>query len=357
MILVQQPTDPELEVVNFFSGVGGCALGLKWAGFTGVGAFDLDPKALRGLARNTGWPTFLCDVAKLSPADVRAWVKRCPRLVVMSPPCKRFSDLLPPEQAAAAEYVEMAQLALAGVVLACEAWAPELPPILILENVRGILGPRGAEILAQIVKLLHRYGYSVDVSTHDCGEYGGLAQHRDRVLIVARQPEVAPDWLRKPPIQRVRNVGESLSAQDLFLELRQITIAENCRCIRLATRGDEVNDVVSQMQAARSCIRKIGVMEGADLGDKELDRWFDAIGQRGFEYMKALLVTLNGPALLHPAGRCACGGGGGGDCECVMDRRRSLREDRWERRTAASNVERKREVRRAKQARKARRGW
>ena len=102
MILVQQPTDPELEVVNFFSGVGGCALGLKWAGFTGVGAFDLDPKALRGLARNTGWPTFLCDVAKLSPADVRAWVKRCPRLVVMSPPCKRFSDLLPPEQAAAA---------------------------------------------------------------------------------------------------------------------------------------------------------------------------------------------------------------------------------------------------------------
>lgn len=63
-------------------------------------------------------------------------------------------------------------------------------------------------------------------------------------------------------------------------------------------------------------------------------------------------------AFLHPAGRCTCGGGGGGDCEwCVMDRRRALREDRWERRTAASNVERKREVQRAKQARKARRGW
>jgi site-specific DNA-cytosine methylase len=210
VILVRQPTDPELTVVNFFSGVGGCALGLLWAGFTGVGAFDLDAKALRGLERNTRWPTFLADVATLSPADVRARVGRCPRLVVMSPPCKRFSDLLPPEQAAAAMYVEMAQLALAGVVLACEAWAPELPPILILENVRGIMGPRGAEILAQIVKLLHRYGYSVDVSTHDCGEYGGLAQHRDRVLIVARQPEVAPDWLRKPPIQRVRNVGEVL---------------------------------------------------------------------------------------------------------------------------------------------------
>lgn len=89
--------------------------------------------------------------------------------------------------------------------------------------------------------------------------------------------------------------GQGIPDGDRTIELRQITIAENCRCIRLATRGDEVNDVVSQMQAARSCIRKIGVMEGADLGDKELDRWFDAIGQRGFEYMKALLVTLNGP--------------------------------------------------------------
>lgn len=147
---------------------------------------------------------------KLSPADVRGRSRTCPDLVVMSPPCKRFSDLLPPEQAAAAEYVEMAQLALAGVVLACEAWAPELPAVLLLENVRGIIGPRGAEVLEQVVKLLHRYGYTVDISTHDCGEIGNLAQHRDRVLIVARQPEVAQDFLRRPPKQRVRAVGEVL---------------------------------------------------------------------------------------------------------------------------------------------------
>lgn len=34
-------------------------------------------------------------------------------------------------------------------------------------------------------------------------------------------------------------------------------------------------------------------------------------------------------AFLHPAGRCTCGRGGGGSCEwCVMDQRRTKREDR-----------------------------
>lgn len=89
---------------------------------------------------------------------------------------------------------------------------------------------------------------------------------------------------------------------------------------------------------------------------------------------------------LHPAGRCTCGAGGGdaGTCEwCVMDRRRSLREDRLTARATSAKYqqnrgeddpgptleeatmlhlrdaerEHKREVRRAKQARKARRGW
>lgn len=199
----------ELTVVNFFSGVGGCALGMKWAGFKSLGSFDMDPKALRGLVKLTGGPAFLCDLAAMTKAEMRKRVAVCPDVVIMSPPCKKFSDLLPAAQAAAAEYVEMAQLALAGVVLACETW-DALPAILILENVRGIAGPRGAEILAQIVALLHRYGYTIDQSTHDCGEIGGLAQHRDRFLLVARQPEVATDYLRRPPKQRVRNVGEVL---------------------------------------------------------------------------------------------------------------------------------------------------
>lgn len=57
-------------------------------------------------------------------------------------------------------------------------------------------------------------------------------------------------------------------------------------------------------------------------------------------------------SFLHPAGRCTCGGGGEGTCDwCVMDRRRSAREDRPELRAEQAQRRRK------KAAKKARRGW
>ena len=73
---------------------------------------------------------------------------------------------------------------------------------------------------------------------------------------------------------------------------------------------------------------------------------------------------------LHPAGRCTCGGGGGGDCDwCAMAQRREKREARRERRQARTYLAlhkgdsllqmdraRKREIRRAKQARRRRTG-
>ncbi len=200
------PTERILTVVNFFSGVGGCALGMKWAGFVSLGSFDLDAKALRGLAGLAGGPTFLCDLAGMTKAEMRRRVAMCPDVVIMSPPCKKFSDLLPAAQAAAAEYVEMAQLALAGVVLACETW-DTLPAVLILENVRGIAGPRGAEILGQIVSLLHRYGYTIDKSTHDCGEIGGLGTmiaeclRSSRVATFLRSSDVWVDRAMSSPTQ------------------------------------------------------------------------------------------------------------------------------------------------------------
>ena len=246
--------DRELTVVNFFAGIGGCALGMKWAGFKSLGSFDLDEKALRDLQRLTGGPVFVCNLALVKLAQLLGWVPICPDVVIMSPPCKKFSDLLPPEQAAAAEYIEMAQLALAGIYLACETWAPKLPAIIVLENVRGITGARGAEILAQIVSLLTRYGYVIDQSMHDCGEIGGIAQHRDRFLLVARQPEVAQDYLRRPPKQRVKNVGE------VFEQLPS----------PLADHGDELHQLprTSAMTAVRlACVDPNRVVSLKSKGD------------------------------------------------------------------------------------------
>lgn len=196
-------------VVHLFAGSGGCTLGFKRAGFRSLGSFDSDPKACRDLERLTGGPAFCEDLARLTNERLRELTgDRAPRVVIMSPPCKKFSGCLPEEMASSDDYEEMAKLAWVGVVLATEGWV-DRPAFIVIENVTGIT-TRGADVLAKLIALLLRAGYTIDQSTHDCGEIGGLAQHRDRYLLVARLPERAPNSLRRPPAQRVRAVGEVL---------------------------------------------------------------------------------------------------------------------------------------------------
>ena len=197
-------------VVHLFAGSGGCTLGFQRAGFRSLGSFDLDAKACRDLERLTGGPAFCRDLAAMQPAELhRLTLGECPDVVVMSPPCKSFSGCMPAARAGEDRYVDMSQLAVRGVFLALEAWAPKLPRLVLLENVPRIQS-RGADLLAQVVALLQRYGYTTDQRTHDCGVLGGLAQHRERFLLVARHLTTCTDVLRKPPPQRVRTVGEVL---------------------------------------------------------------------------------------------------------------------------------------------------
>lgn len=82
--------------------------------------------------------------------------------------------------------------------------------MLVFENVPGIVS-RGAEVLIKVRQLLTTYGYVFHESTHDCGEIGGLAQHRKRYLMVARRPSVVPGFVYQPPKRRVRACGEVLA--------------------------------------------------------------------------------------------------------------------------------------------------
>lgn len=196
-------------VVNLFSGIHGCTLGFKRAGFRSLAAIDFDPKACEQGRRLTGSPTFCRDIAAMQPGELRELVgPTAPDVLVMSPPCKSFSGCMPAARAGEAHYVDMSQLAVRATFLALETW-PVPPGLLLIENVPRIQ-TRGAPLLAQIIALLQRSGYATDQGTHDCGVIGGLAQHRERFLLVARHMERVPSFLRKPPRQRVRNVGEVL---------------------------------------------------------------------------------------------------------------------------------------------------
>lgn len=197
------------RVAHLFGGLGGAHLGFRRAGFVGAGAVDVDAPACRDFQTLTGDEQVQGDLLEMTPSDVRAACgKEAPDVLFTSPPCKGFSGCLPEGRASQPRYLALNSLAFRGIWLALEAW-PKPPAMIVLENVPRILS-RGRQWLDQIVSLLHAYGYAVSQTTHDCGELGGLAQHRRRFLLVARHMEQLPAFLRVPPSRRVRGIGEVL---------------------------------------------------------------------------------------------------------------------------------------------------
>jgi site-specific DNA-cytosine methylase len=77
----------------------------------------------------------------------------------------------------------------------------------MLENVPRITS-RGADLLRQVKRLLGAHGYLFHEGFHDCGEIGGLGQHRKRYLLIARLPEKMTSFIYKPPQRRVKSIGE-----------------------------------------------------------------------------------------------------------------------------------------------------
>lgn len=196
-------------VLHLFSGSGGGALGFRRAGFRGVGAIDIDQAACRDLERLTGEQAHVADIGAMeTPADLAALCPESPDVVFTSPPCKGFSGCLPEASAKGEKYQQLNSLAFHGLWLALEAWRRR-PRLVLLENVPRIQS-RGRVWLERMVALLHKYGYAVDTSVHDCGVLGGLAQRRRRFLLVARHMPQVEAYLRLPTEQRVRSIGEVL---------------------------------------------------------------------------------------------------------------------------------------------------
>lgn len=197
-----------MKALHLFAGIGGGALGFAAAGFETVGAVDFDAGACADFELLTRTPATHADLETMTPPELRAACTDRPDVVFTSPPCKGFSGCLPSKSAELEHYQRMNALTLRGVWLALEAWDVP-PPLLLLENVPRIQ-TRGAEWLERIEAMLRGYGYAVARSTHDCGELGGLAQHRRRFLLVARHTGQVPAFLHVPVSRRVRGIGEVL---------------------------------------------------------------------------------------------------------------------------------------------------
>jgi site-specific DNA-cytosine methylase len=201
-----------------FGGAGGGALGFQQAEFRMlgrearfqiVGGLDLDAAACADFEYLTGVPEACADVEQLQPADLRRIAgERAPDVVFMSPPCKGASGLLSQRRASTPKYQAMNDLALVWTRLMLASWA-EPPRLVLLENVPR-LKTRAGRMVREVRRLLNAAGYVCSDGFHDCGELGGLAQHRRRYLLVARHRRRVPPLLYQPPIRRVRACGDVL---------------------------------------------------------------------------------------------------------------------------------------------------
>lgn len=223
------------KVLHLFAGIGGAALGFQEARqeykgmlgqFRTLAGIDCDPEACQDFEALTGSPAVQMDLfsrddyiafheqepsedwTEVTPADIRqATAGERPDVVFLSPPCKGFSGLLPSAKSQSGKYQALNRLVVRGLQLVINAYAENLPAVIMLENVPRITS-RGEFLLKQVKHLLGSHGYVFHEGTHDCGELGGLGQRRKRYLLIARLSEKMPSFIYRPPTQRHKTIGE-----------------------------------------------------------------------------------------------------------------------------------------------------
>lgn len=232
----------EVRHFHLFCGLGGGAAGFNrgearvgnmQARFRCIGGIDVSAAAIRDFGRLAGVPGTVLDMfdrdqylafhgaeppagwREATPVDIqRAAGNERPHIVFLSAPCKGFSGLLSEGKSKTDKYQALNRLTLRGVWLMLEAFADDLPELIIFENVPRIAN-RGRHLLDQIQGLLQSYGYATAETTHDCGEIGGLAQSRKRFLMVARHIEKVPHFLYEPIKHPLQSVGSVLGRMPL----------------------------------------------------------------------------------------------------------------------------------------------
>lgn len=229
----------EVRHFHLFCGLGGGAQGFNEgearvgraeADFRCLGGIDSMPEAIKDFDKKAGVKGTVLDLfdrdqyiawhgheppsdwSEATPADIRnAAGNERPHIVFTSPPCKGFSGLLPERKSKGDKYQALNALTVRGIMLSLEAWKDDPPEFFLLENVPRIQH-RGRYLVDRICSILQHYGYVTAETTHNCGELGGLAQNRNRFLLVARHAEKVPPFLYEPVKQPCKAVGDVLGS-------------------------------------------------------------------------------------------------------------------------------------------------
>lgn len=179
-------------VIDLFCGAGGFSAGLVRSGFNVVGAIDSWDVAIRTYRRNFNHKVVQADLSAWTSGDLWRGLGLAPfqlDLVVGGPPCQGFSV-----QRIGPDRDERNNL-----VLEFARHVAELAPrMFIMENVPGLLGKRGRELVSRFESAVLAAGYEFISVVVDASSYG-VPQVRRRVFYCGWRPgETRPFSFPRP---------------------------------------------------------------------------------------------------------------------------------------------------------------
>jgi DNA (cytosine-5)-methyltransferase 1 len=161
-----------------FAGAGGSSVGLKQAGYTTVGLENWRPALDTHQSNNM--PCYFHD---LSEPLLDHAVPSCD-LLWASPPCQPFSAA----GNGAGEFDDRD-----GFPWTVRIIGKLLPPVVIIENVKGLTFEGHREYFSQVLRSIDTLGYRVDWRVLNSADYG-VPQTRERCFIIARRDGGPISW-------------------------------------------------------------------------------------------------------------------------------------------------------------------
>jgi DNA (cytosine-5)-methyltransferase 1 len=175
--------------VSLFSGCGGLDLGFVRAGFSCLGAVDLDEDALAVHDLNFSAPSLRKDLSAPNVDLPHAW--RGVDVVVAGPPCQGFSTL-------GKRIVDDPRNSL--LLRAAEIALSLKPKVVLIENVPGAISGEHRQFWERAKTLFSRSGYGISDFVVDARDFG-VAQTRRRVVLMAldRNRQARLDFIQRTP--------------------------------------------------------------------------------------------------------------------------------------------------------------
>lgn len=185
-------TSVAFTAVDLFCGAGGFSLGLERAGFDVRLAVDSWQLAVDTYARNFRHPVVCGDLSAMSGRKLlrHARAKKGEiDLVVGGPPCQGFSiqRIGPDHDIRNSLVLEYARL-LAEIA----------PRLFVMENVPGLMGRRGAELVQAFLDAVDEAGYETESHVVNAADYGA-PQMRKRVVVLGWRRSDSGPFALPPP--------------------------------------------------------------------------------------------------------------------------------------------------------------